>query len=119
MALRRFLNRRGQPMIMRVFQVTTHPGKEGEFGKFFHETAIPLMKQTPGLASVFPGAPRPESPSEFCMIMIWEDLDSLRAFVGEDYMSAHIHPEEAELVLARTIKHYDFVPATISKQPDI
>ncbi|HSF95555.1 MAG TPA: antibiotic biosynthesis monooxygenase [Thermohalobaculum sp.] len=98
-------------MIMRVFQVTTHPGKEGEFGKFFHETAIPLMKRTPGLVKVIPGAPRPKSPTEFCMVMVWKDLDSLKAFVGEDYQSAHIHPDEAELVKARTIKHYEMVEA--------
>jgi len=96
-------------MIMRVFQVTTHPGKEIEFGKFFHETAIPLMKRTPGLSAVYPGAPRPESPNEFCMVMVWEDLESLKAFVGEDYQSAHIHPDEAELVAARAIKHYEAV----------
>jgi heme-degrading monooxygenase HmoA len=96
-------------MIMRVFQVTTHPGKEAEFGKFFHETAIPLMRRTPGLLNVIPGAPRAGSPDEFCMVMIWNDLDSLKAFTGEDFESAHIHPDEAELVKARTIKHYEMV----------
>jgi heme-degrading monooxygenase HmoA len=96
-------------MIIRVFQVSTHSGKEAEFGKFFHETAIPLMKRTPGLVSITPGAPRPESPTQFCMVMIWKDLKSLKAFVGEDYQSAHIHPDEAELVRARTIKHYEMV----------
>ena len=98
-------------MIMRVFQVTTHPGKEAEFGEFFHGTAIPLMKRTPGLVSVMPGAPRKETPNEFCMIMVWEDLDALKAFVGDDYESAHIHPDEADLVKARTIRHYDLVEA--------
>ena len=43
------------------------------------------------------------------MVMIWKDLESLKAFVGEDYESAHIHPNEAELVKARTIKHYELV----------
>ncbi len=28
-------------MIMRIFQVVTRPGKEAEFGRFFHEVAIP------------------------------------------------------------------------------
>ena len=96
-------------MIMRVFQVTTHPGKEAEFGKFFHETAIPLMKSTPGLKALYPGAPREGSPREFCMVMVWESLDALKAFVGEDYDSPHIHDDEAELVAARTIRHYEFV----------
>jgi quinol monooxygenase YgiN len=98
-------------MIMRVFQVTTHAGKEAEFGKFFHETAIPLMKRTPGLVSVMPGAPRPDSPTEFCMVMVWKDLESLKAFVGEDYQSPHIDPAEADLVASRTIKHYELVQA--------
>lgn len=96
-------------MILRVFQVTTHSGKEKEFSKFFHETAIPMMKRTPGLVSVTPGAPRPQSPTEFCMIMIWKDLDSLKAFVGDDYESPHIDPAESELVASRTIKHYELM----------
>ena len=94
-------------MIMRVFQVSAQPGREAEFGAFFHDTAIPLMKRTPGLVSLIPGAPREESPGEFCMVMIWKDLESLKAFVGDDYESAHIHPDEAALVRARTIRHYE------------
>ncbi len=96
-------------MIMRIFQVTTHPGKAAEFGAFFHDTAIPLMRRTEGLIDVYPGAPRPDSPNEFCMVMMWRDLDALKAFAGEDYTNAHILPEEADLVAARTIKHYDLV----------
>jgi hypothetical protein len=56
-----------------------------------------------------PGAPRKESPTEFCMVMIWKDLDALMAFVGDDYENAHIHPDEAVLVKARAIKHYELV----------
>jgi len=96
-------------MIMRIFQVTTRKGKEAEFGKFFHETAIPLMKGTDGIVQVLPGAPRPDSPREFSFVMVWRDLDALRAFVGKDYQSAHVDPAEAELVESRTIKHYELV----------
>ena len=96
-------------MIMRIFQVTTHAGKEAEFEKFFRETAIPLMNGTKGIGSVLPGAPRIESPREFCFVMIWDNLESLKAFVGDDFTSAHIDPSEAELVESRTIKHYEFV----------
>ena len=96
-------------MIMRIFQVTVRPGKENEFGKFFHETAIPLMKGTKGIVQVLPGAPRADSPREFSFVMIWDSLESLKAFVGDDYQSPHIDPAEAELVEARTIKHYELV----------
>ncbi len=96
-------------MIMRIFQVVTHPGKEEEFSRFFHETAIPLMKNTKGIVQVLPGAARSESPRDFSFVMIWEDLEALKAFVGEDYDNPHIDPAEADLVQFRTIKHYDFV----------
>ena len=98
-------------MIMRIFQVVTRPGKEAEFGKFFHETAIPLMRSTEGIVTVLPGAPRPNSPREYSFVMVWKDLQSLKAFVGEDYDSPHIDPAEAELVESRSIKHYELVEA--------
>ena len=98
-------------MIMRIFQVTTRPGKEAAFAEFFHETAIPLMKGTKGIVSVLPGAPRAESPREFSFVMVWEDLEALKAFVGEDYDSPHIDPAEAELVESRRIVHYELVDA--------
>lgn len=66
-------------MIMRIFQVVTRAGKEEEFGRFFHETAIPLMKRTKGITQVLPGAPRADSPSEFSFVMVWETLDALIA----------------------------------------
>ena len=91
------------------FQVTTRPGKETEFGSFFHETAIPMMKATDGIVQVLPGAPRPESPREFSFVMVWRDLEALKAFVGEDYTNPHIDPAEAELVESRTIRHYELV----------
>lgn len=96
-------------MIMRVFQVTVRAGKEAEFSKFFHETAIPLMQNTKGIVQVLPGAPRSDTPREFSFVMVWSSLDALKAFVGEDYNSPHIDPAEAELVESRTIKHYDLV----------
>lgn len=96
-------------MIMRIFQVVTRPGKEEAFARFFHDTAIPLMKGTDGIVDVYPGAARPDSPREFSFVMIWKDLDSLKAFVGDDYQTPHIDPAEAELVESRSIKHYDLV----------
>lgn len=96
-------------MIMRIFQVVIRPGKEAEFADFFHNTAIPLMKGTDGCEQVLPGAARAESLREFAFVMVWRDLDALKAFVGEDYATPHIDPAEAELVESRTIRHYDLV----------
>ncbi|MCA8927971.1 MAG: antibiotic biosynthesis monooxygenase [Alphaproteobacteria bacterium] len=94
-------------MIVRIFQVTVQDGKRAEFEDFFRNTALPLMKRQPGLVSLTASVPRPETPNDFSMVMVWKDLEAMKAFVGEDWQSAHIHPDEAELVKARTISHYD------------
>ena len=94
-------------MIMRVFQVVVQDGKREQFEDFFRNTALPLVQEQPGLVSVTAGAPRPETPDEFCMVMVWKDLEAMKAFVGEDWQSAHILPEEAEMVRDRSIHHYD------------
>ncbi len=98
-------------MIMRVFQVVTRPGKEAAFARFFHETAIPLMKRTEGLVTALPGAARADRPREFCFVMVWRDLGALKAFVGEDIDSSHVDPAEAAIVESRQIRHYDLVEA--------
>ena len=98
-------------MIVRIFQVTTQPGREADFAEFFHNTAIPLMRSQEGLETLIPCAPRPETPGEFAMVMVWRDLAAMKAFVGEDWRDAHILPEEAVLVKARVIKHYELVEA--------
>lgn len=98
-------------MIMRIFQVTTHPGKEEAFARFFHQTAIPMMRATPGLIRLLPGTPHGERQGEFSMVMVWESLDALKAFVGEDYEAPHIDPSEEALVRHRRIAHYELVDA--------
>ena len=94
-------------MIIRVFRVVVQEGKRDAFETFFRETALPLVNAQPGIVSVTAGLPRPECPNDFCMVMVWNDLDAMKAFVGEDWQSAHILPEEAELVRERSIHHYE------------
>lgn len=98
-------------MIVRIFRVTVHPGKEDLFAAFFRDTALPLVASQPGLVSVTAGLPRPESPGEFCMVMVWKDVEALRAFAGEDWREPHIHPDEAEMVKDRSLHHFDLLEA--------
>ena len=68
-----------------------------------------MMSNVDGIEKIFPGAARSDSPREFSFVMIWRDLDALKAFVGEDYTNPHIDPAEAEIVESRLIRHYDLV----------
>ena len=94
-------------MIVRVFRVVIRDGKRAEFEKFFRETAIPLVKSQPGIVSVTAGAPLDDDGNEFCMVMVWKDVESIAAFAGEDWRQPHIDPGEAELVRERFLSHYE------------
>ena len=63
-------------MIVRVFRVVVFDDKREQFESFFRETAVPLMKSQPGIVSLTFGLPRPETPNEFCIVMVWRDLDA-------------------------------------------
>ncbi len=94
-------------MIIRIFRVTVHDGRQDEFREFFLNTAIPLVRGQAGLVSMTPGLPRPETPTEFCMVMVWESVDALKGFAGESWRDAHIHPDAADKVREWSVDHYE------------
>ena len=96
-------------MIMRIFRVRVYPERREAFRDFFLNTAKPLMEGTDGVEHVKFGLPRPETPDEFAIVMIWRDVEALRAFVGPDWQVPHVHPDEEGIVAERALHHYDLV----------
>ena len=96
-------------MILRIFRVTVVPERLDAFRTFFLEKAVPLMRSTDGVEQVLLGLPRPESPNDFAVVMVWRDLQSLEAFLGGDWRVPHIDPDEIGVVETRALDHYDLV----------
>jgi heme-degrading monooxygenase HmoA len=94
-------------MIIRIFRVEIHDDKIEAFRDFFLNTAVPLMKQTSGIEEIHFGLPMPETPNQFAIVMVWRDLDALRAFVGDDWQVPHIHPDEDGIVRERHLNYYE------------
>jgi heme-degrading monooxygenase HmoA len=97
-------------MIVRIFQVTTCEGAQERFRAFMEQTAVPLMKSQKGLKDITFCTARPESPREFAIVMVWESLEALKDFVGEDWSRPHIDPAEEGIVESRRLRHYDLLP---------
>lgn len=93
-------------MIVRIYQVTIHAGQEAAFEEFFRNTAMPHVASQPGLVSMTVGMPMPETPREFSMVMVWRDLEALKAFAGDDWRHAHVHPTEQGWTKERRVQHY-------------
>lgn len=98
-------------MIVRIFRVVVYPERRADFEDFFLNTALPLMHSQPGLVTLVAGLPRPETPDEFSLVMVWKDVDALRDFAGEDWREPHVHPSEEGLVRERHLHHYELAAA--------
>lgn len=92
--------------IIRVFRAVVKPGMNDEFRSFFLDVALPLVRSQEGLLAATIGLPSDVSPNEFLMISVWDSLDSLRKFSGDDWDKAVIDPREAHLLQETFVHHY-------------
>ena len=97
-------------MVIRVFRPTIHPGKEAEFESFLRDTAVPLVSRQSGIVAQHVGKPRDPSSTEYLYVTVWQDVESIRAFAGEQWQEAVIAPDEAHLLKDTWIGHYEALP---------
>ena len=94
-------------MIIRVFRAIVRDGKHREFEEFFLKKAVPHVKSQPGLVSLSVGKPLPSSPDEFLMMMLWTDIESVKAFAGTEWEKAVILDDERHLIKEVFVYHYE------------
>ena len=99
-------------MIIRVFKPTVRAGKEAEFESFIRDTAVPLVSSQAGLLAQHVGRSSDPSLPEYLYITVWEDVESIRAFAGEQWQQAVIAPEEEHLLEQTWIGHYEALQVT-------
>ncbi len=93
-------------MIFRVFRAVVRPGKADEFKAMLERLSIPMVKSAKGMLGYYVGEPLDPAVPEFTVTTLWEDLDSLKAFAGENWNRAVIPPEEVPLIAESFIHHY-------------
>jgi hypothetical protein len=54
----------------------------------------------------FPGKPIDENSREFVMVTLWQDMDALEKFVGADWKTPVVTPDEEPLVEEMYAHHY-------------
>ena len=94
-------------MIIRVFSARLKPGARAAYEDLCQRVSAPLMSAQPGFLTWRMGAERPGRPDDFVFISLWRDLESLKAFTGEEWEAASIVPGEADLLERVAVQHYD------------
>ena len=98
-------------MICRVWRGWTSPGNADAYQRIVQGQVIPGIeaRRIPGFRSIDLVRRERDQDVEFMTLMWFDSLDSVRAFMGEDYNLAHV-PPQAQAVLAdfdRRSAHYE------------
>lgn len=68
--------------------------------------SVPWLKDSEGMLAYFPGEPFENNKREFVMISLWQNLESIKKFAGEDWDAPVITDAEVPLVEAIYANHY-------------
>lgn len=98
-------------VIVRTWKGRVHPGKGREYLAFLENEVFPHISGLPGSlgARVLRSVGR--SGDEYLVMSEWRDLESVKAFAGDDPSQAVVEPE-AQALLAeydRRVEHYEVV----------
>jgi heme-degrading monooxygenase HmoA len=86
-------------MITRVWHGRTSTGNSDWYLRFLLNKGTEEYTLTPGNLSVKVWRQNTEDCSHFWTVTEWKDIDSIRAFAGEDYEKAVYYPEDEGILL--------------------
>src|SRR5258706_11782836 len=97
----------GNAMIIRVFGARLKAGMRSAYERLCCEVSLPTIRAQQGCLATQIGTPRAGQPEDFVVVPLWSDVESLRAFAGEQWQQAIIVPGEADLLEQVRVEHYD------------
>ena len=92
-------------MIVRVYRATVRSGGAAAFEDIVRSEALIQLEGAPGLVSWIAGRPLGAA-GEFAVVTVWEDLEALQRFVGQDWHREGVMPAAALELLEGTILHH-------------
>ena len=100
-------------MIARVWTGDTPGTKSDEYLEYLEKTGVKECRATPGNRGVYVLRRVADGRAGFLFISLWESLDAIRRFAGDDYEKAHYYSEDSDylLDLEPFVLHYDVVAA--------
>jgi heme-degrading monooxygenase HmoA len=97
-------------MIARTWRGTVHRADADEYVEHIRETGFAEYGQTPGNVGAWLLRHDDGDRTEFITMSLWDSVDAIRAFAGDDIDAVVLYPEDARyLVGESTVTHYQVV----------
>ena len=96
-------------MIARIWRGTVRRADAEEYVGYVQETGIEHYRSTPGNAGAWLLHRQAGELTEIVTFSLWENMDAVRAFAGDDPARAVYYPEDDRFLVDRgeTVEHYD------------
>lgn len=102
-------------MIARIWRGAVRRRDADEYADYIRETGLRGYAETPGNRGAWMLRRDVDDRTEFVTFTIWESLDAVRAFAGDDYETAVYYPEDDRFLVERdsVCSHY-----SVESHPD-
>jgi heme-degrading monooxygenase HmoA len=98
-------------MIARMWRGVVRTDDADEYAVYIRDTGFAGYAETPGNRGAWMLRRDEGDRTEFITYSLWESLDAIRGFAGDDIETAVYYPEDERYLIERedTVKHYEIV----------
>jgi heme-degrading monooxygenase HmoA len=106
-------------MIARIWRGITLKEKADDYLAYLHETGLRDYAKTPGNRGVTTLRRDQGEHCEIMLISLWDSMDAVRAFAGENPDRSVYYPEDDQYLLQMEplVRHYDVAEQFASESP--
>jgi heme-degrading monooxygenase HmoA len=96
-------------MIARTWRGAVRRGDGDAYADYMRTTGVAEYARTPGNRAVLMLRRDLDDRTEFLMFTLWDSLDAVKTFAGEDHERAVFYPEDERFLIERelTATHYE------------
>jgi len=96
-------------LIARIWHGVTRREDADQYSAYLEQTGLHDCRATAGNRGVYVLRRIQNERAEFTFVSLWESLDAIRRFAGEDYEKARYYPEDRRylLELEEVFEHYE------------
>jgi heme-degrading monooxygenase HmoA len=104
-------NHKEKNMIARIWRGRTPSAKADEYFEYLQQTGLKDSRSTSGNQGVYILRRMKDGEAEFLFLSLWESLEAIRRFTGEDYEKARYYPEDKNFLLEMepTVSQYEIL----------
>lgn len=96
-------------MIARIWHGETPADKAVDYLSFLRRTGITDYRSTPGNLAAYILRHVDHDKAHFLTLTLWESIDAIKRFAGEEFERARYYPEDKEFLIEfePNVRHYE------------